>query len=46
MRNEAYLSYAAVMKDAEQRRYWTFYEVVKIDPAFIEVAVYYGELDA
>jgi len=33
-------------KDEAQHRRWIFYEVVKIDPAFIEVAVYYGELDA
>mgnify|MGYP003973209053 CR=1 FL=1 len=29
-RNEAYLSYAAVTRDAAQRRYWTFYEAIKI----------------
>ena len=29
MRNEAYLWYAAVTKDAAQRRSWTFYEAVK-----------------
>ena len=29
LRNEAYLSYAAVMKDAAQRRSWTFYEAIK-----------------
>ena len=28
MRNEAYLWYAAVTKDAAQRRSWTFYEAV------------------
>jgi len=28
MRNEAYLPYITVTKDAAQRRYWTFYEVV------------------
>jgi hypothetical protein len=29
LRNEAYLWYAAVTKDAAQRRSWTFYEAVK-----------------
>ncbi|MDY6823346.1 MAG: hypothetical protein SWH68_06035, partial [Thermodesulfobacteriota bacterium] len=28
-RNEAYLAYAAVTRDAAERRYWTFYEAVK-----------------
>jgi hypothetical protein len=31
LRNEAYIWYAAVTKDAAQRRSWTFYEAVKID---------------
>jgi hypothetical protein len=31
LRNEAYLQYAAVTKDAAQRRSWTFYEAVKIE---------------
>jgi hypothetical protein len=29
LRNEAYLSYAAVTRDAAQRRYWTFYEAIQ-----------------
>jgi len=29
LRNEAYLQYAAVTKDAAQRRSWTFYEAIK-----------------
>jgi hypothetical protein len=28
LRNEPYLWYAAVMKDAAQRRSWTFYEAI------------------
>jgi hypothetical protein len=28
MRNEKYLAYAAVTRDATQRSIWTFYEVV------------------
>jgi len=28
LRNEAYLSYAAVTKDEAQRRYWTFYDAI------------------
>jgi len=28
LRNEAYLQYAAVTKDAAQRRSWTFYEAI------------------
>ncbi len=31
LRNEAYLYYAAVTKDAAQRRSWTFYKAVKIE---------------
>ena len=31
MRNEAYLWYAAVTKDAAERRSWTFYKAVIID---------------
>jgi hypothetical protein len=30
LRNEAYLQYAAVTKDAAQRRSWTFYEAIKV----------------
>jgi len=28
-KNEAYFSYFAVMRDAAQRRNWTFYEAIK-----------------
>ena len=31
LRNEAYLQYAAMTKDAAQHRSWTFYEAVKLD---------------
>jgi hypothetical protein len=30
LRNEAYLPYDAVTKDAAQRRRWTFYEAINI----------------
>jgi len=30
LRNEAYLLYAAVTKDAAERRSWTFYKAIKI----------------
>jgi len=30
LRNEAYLRYAAVTKDAAERRSWTFYKAIKI----------------
>jgi tetrapyrrole methylase family protein/MazG family protein len=33
LKNEAYFSYAAVMRDAAQRRNWTFYEAIKLDLA-------------
>jgi len=29
MRNEAYIRYAAVTKDAAERRSWTFYKAIK-----------------
>jgi len=29
LRNEAYVWYAAVTRDAAQRRSWTFYEAIK-----------------
>jgi hypothetical protein len=31
LRNEAYLSYAAMTKDEAQHRRWTFYEAVKVN---------------
>jgi len=30
LRNEAYLRYAAVTKDAAERRSWTFYKAIRI----------------
>ncbi|MFB0505859.1 MAG: hypothetical protein ACETWT_03920, partial [Thermodesulfobacteriota bacterium] len=30
LRNEAYLQYAAMTKDAAQRRSWTFYEAINV----------------
>jgi len=32
-RNEAYLSYAVVTRDAAQRRYWAFYDAIKAQTA-------------
>jgi len=37
LRNEAYLRYAAVTKDAAERRSWTFYEVVNITASSFSV---------
>jgi hypothetical protein len=31
LRNEVYLRYAAVTKDAVQRRSWTFYEAINFE---------------
>jgi hypothetical protein len=34
LRNKAYLQYAAMTKDAAQRRRWTFYEAIKHEKDF------------
>ncbi|MDY6824685.1 MAG: hypothetical protein SWH68_12955 [Thermodesulfobacteriota bacterium] len=36
-RNEAYLAYAAMTRDAAQHRYWTFYEAVKFGAGIFSV---------
>ena len=41
LRNEVYLQYAAVTKDAAQRRSWTFYEAINLVP----LTPYHAEVD-